>query len=136
MLVPQTQLCQRCGRLPAFVTSVCPSCGAGLPLPWPCQISGSSFPPVVGIPPQPHYQPLLVEVLLNFIGIYGVGWLMIGNIAGGLVLLIGSLLLWPVVALLSIFTLGLFLLCLGPVAIVAVICNVLLLQQAIKRKTC
>ncbi len=73
---------------------------------------------------------------INFLGIYGAGWLLLGNTTRGLVLLIVSLVLWPVVFLLVIFTLGVGLLCLGPLAIGAIVCNILLLQQAIKRKAC
>ncbi len=140
MLIPQQQLCPRCGRLPAYLTSVCPSCGMQLALPWPGQSSGpnpwGAYPPFVMVPQPPNYTPLIVELLLNFIGIYGVGWLILGNLTGGLVLLVASLLLWPVVALLAIFTLGLGVICLGPVAIVMMVINLVLLGQAIKRRAC
>ena len=66
------------------------------------------------------------------VGIYGVGWLILGKITGGLTLLLGSLILWPVVVLLSIFTMGLGLVCLCPFALAAMIGNLLLLQRAIK----
>jgi hypothetical protein len=142
-LVPQNphhqQVCPRCGRLPAYLASTCPSCGMQLVLPWPDQNSGpypwTLYPPFT-IPQPPNYTPLIVEMLLNFIGIYGVGWLMAGNLAGGAVLLIVSLMLWPVVALVGIFTMGLGLLCLGPLAIVAMVINLVVLQQAIKCKAC
>jgi hypothetical protein len=75
----------------------------------------------------------MLEIPLNVLGIYGVGWLMLGNITAGLTLLLGSLVLWPVVVLLSIFTMGLGLACLGPLALGAMIANLLLLQRAIQR---
>ncbi len=131
------QICSRCGRLPAYLTSICPSCGMPLALPWPGQNSGPTpwtlYPPFV-VPQPPSSLPLIVEMLLNFIGIYGVGWLMAGNQARGAVLLMMSLILWPVVALVGIFTMGLGLLCLGPLAVVAMVVNLVVLQQAIKRK--
>ncbi|HEU5380004.1 MAG TPA: hypothetical protein VFV38_31665 [Ktedonobacteraceae bacterium] len=141
MLVPQHpnqwQLCPRCGRLPAYLTISCPSCGMPLALPWLGEGSGfnpqGQYPPLV-VPQPPNYTPLLIEMLLNFLGIYGVGWLMFGQIAGGSSILVVSLLLWPVVALVGIFTMGLGLICLGPLAIGAMILNLVLLQQAIKRK--
>lgn len=139
MLVPQQyqQLCQRCGRLPAYPTALCPSCGTPLALPWPNQrFSGpypsAPFPPDVLLSP-PGYAPLMVELLLNCVGIYGVGWLMLGNSAGGMTLLVCSIVLWPLILLLSIFTLGLGLLCFGPLAIGAIVCNGVLLQKAITR---
>ena len=143
MLVPQQphfqQVCQRCGRLPAYRTAVCPLCGAQLALPWPSQNYGpyptAPFPPFA-LAPQANYTPLIVEMFLNLIGLYGVGWLMLGNLAGGIVLLVVSLVLWPVVALVGIFTMGLGVICLWPVAIVALIINLVVLQQAIKRKAC
>jgi hypothetical protein len=63
---------------------------------------------------------------------YGVGWLMLGNVAGGLTLLLGSLILWPAVVLLSIFTMGLGFVCLGSLALGAMIGNMLVLQRAIR----
>lgn len=133
---PVYQQCGRRGRLPVYVTAVCPSCGARLALPWQSQSSGppniAPFPPIVLPSQSPNYSPLTVELLLNFLGMYGVGWLMLGNIAEGLTLLIGSILLWPVVALLSIFTMGLGLVCLGPLALGAMIGNMLVLQRAIR----
>ena len=137
MLTPQPyfqQICQQCGRLPAYRTAVCPSCGTRLSLPWPSQSHGPhTFTPVplVVLPPQsPASIPFIIELLLNVLGVYGVGWLMLGNIVGGLTLLLGSLILWPVVALLSIFTMGLGLVCLAPLAFGAMIGNLLLLQRA------
>lgn len=139
MLLPHhyvQQMCQHCGRLPAFATAFCPSCGAALILPRPYQ---SSRPNTIvlsplAVPPSQssNHIPLIVEIPLNVLGIYGVGWLILGNITTGLMLLVGSLILWPVVILLSIFTMGLGLICLGPLALAAMIANLLLLQRAIK----
>lgn len=80
---------------------------------------------------------IIVEVLLNvFTGIYGVGWLMAGETTTGIILLVCSILLyWPVMVLGAIFTLGVGLLCLIPLAIVALILNPILLNNTIKRKT-
>src|SRR5713226_5695682 len=53
--------------------------------------------------------PLVVEILLNlFLSLYGVGWLMAGEITVGVILLIGSLILyWPALIFGIIFTFGL-----------------------------
>ncbi|HEU5381613.1 MAG TPA: hypothetical protein VFV38_39835 [Ktedonobacteraceae bacterium] len=134
MLVPQNHryVCQRCGRSQVCLTALCPFCGSRLALPWPTQrYAATPFPPVVPAP-QSNYTPLVVELLLNFLGIYGVGWLMIGNVGVGISLLICSIVLWPLVLLFTLFTLGLVLLCLGPLGIGAIVCNVLLLQRAMK----
>lgn len=79
---------------------------------------------------------VVAEVLLNlFLGIYGVGWLMAGETMTGVILLIASLVLyWPIVILGSIFTIGLGLLCIVPLAIGGVILNGVLLNNALKRK--
>ncbi len=80
---------------------------------------------------------IIVEVLLNvFLGIYGVGWLMAGETTTGIILLICSILLyWPIMILGAIFTVGLGLICLVPLAIAALITNPILLNNTIKRKT-
>jgi hypothetical protein len=80
---------------------------------------------------------IIVEVLLNiFLGIYGVGWLMAGETTTGIILLICSILLyWPIMILGAIFTVGLGLICLVPLAIAALITNPILLSNTIKRKT-
>jgi hypothetical protein len=137
MLVPQQPICPQCGTYPASAASVCPACGARLFFPRMGQRSGSYppvLPPAVPAPP-PSFTPLVVELLLNFLGIYGVGWIMAGSTAVGIPLLICSVVLWPLVFLFALLTLGLVLLCLGPLAIVAIVCNALLLQRAIKRKS-
>ena len=80
--------------------------------------------------------PLIVEVLLSlFLGIYGVGWLMAGETTVGVILLICSFVVYlPTLILGTIFTLGLGLFCLVPLAIGAVVLNAVLLNNALKRK--
>ncbi len=83
--------------------------------------------------------PLLVEILLSlFMGIFGVGWLMIGEVTTGVLLLVGSFLLYlPLVVvsfILAITSVGLSLVCTGPLAIGAVCLNAFFLHNRIKRK--
>jgi len=79
--------------------------------------------------------PLLAEILLSLIGIYGVGWLMAGETTTGIVLLICSFVVyWPFIILGTIFTLGFGLICLVPVAIGAIIANAVLLNNRLNRK--
>lgn len=84
--------------------------------------------------------PLVVEVLLSLLlGIYGIGWLMTGETVVGFVLLICSFLLyWPLVIVslvLAFFTVGLSLLCSGPLIIGAIVFNAVMLNNALKRRT-
>jgi hypothetical protein len=83
--------------------------------------------------------PVIVEALLPlFLGIYGVGWLLAGEIAVGILLLIGSLLLYlPLVVvsfILAVATGGVSLLCTGPLAISAICLNAYMLHSRVKRK--
>jgi hypothetical protein len=78
---------------------------------------------------------LITEVILSLFGIFGVGWIMGGNTTIGIVLLACSFLLyWPIMFGGTIFTLGFGLICLGPIAIAAIILNVLLLNNRLHRK--
>jgi hypothetical protein len=78
---------------------------------------------------------LTIEVVLSLIGIFGVGWLMAGQITIGILLLLGSIFFyWPMLMLSTMFTDGLSLLCLVPMAIGLIIFNAVLLNGYIKRK--
>lgn len=80
-------------------------------------------------------EALVVEIVASLFGIYGIGWLMAGETTPGIVLLIGSIVLyWPIFILGTIFTLGIGLLCLGPLAIAAIITNAILLNNVLNRK--
>jgi hypothetical protein len=90
----------------------------------------------VNNPPVSSNNALIVEVLLSvFLGIYGVGWLMAGETTVGIILLICSFAIYiPTLVLGTIFTLGLGLFCLVPLAIGAVVVNAILLNNALKRR--
>jgi hypothetical protein len=78
---------------------------------------------------------LLKEIILSLLGIFGIGWLIAGETTVGIVLLLASFLLyWPIMLLGTVFTLGLGLICLGPLAISAIIVDAILLNAALKRK--
>ncbi|MGB8344793.1 MAG: hypothetical protein WCD86_07910 [Ktedonobacteraceae bacterium] len=109
-------------------------------------------------PPQPNYMPpqqpggvnvtvvntgttqqsktgLIVEIILNLFGIYGVGWLISGETTVGIVLLICSFVVfWPTVILLAVLTLGFGLFCDFPLGIGLLILNAVLLNNALNRK--
>ena len=83
--------------------------------------------------------PLIVELLLSiFLGIFGVGWLIAGDVAVGVILLVCSLFIYLPLLIISIFiaffTFGLSLFCTGPMIIGAIILNAILLNNRLKRK--
>lgn len=83
--------------------------------------------------------PLIVELLLTiFLGVFGVGWLIAGEITIGVVLLACSLFIYLPLLIISIFiaffTFGLSLFCTGPMIIGAIILNALFLNNRLKRK--
>ncbi|WP_126595077.1 zinc ribbon domain-containing protein [Dictyobacter aurantiacus] len=78
---------------------------------------------------------LITEFILSLIGIFGVGWLMTRETTVGSILLVCSFFLyWPLMILGTLFTFGFGLICLGPLAIGAIILNVVLLNSTIKRQ--
>ena len=123
-------------------------------VPSPVQRSGyAPFPPQVpGYAPAsyaPSYQqvnvtvvqntgsdgPLVAEIVLSLFGIFGVGWILGGETTIGIILLLCSIFVyWPIMILGAVFTLGLGLICLGPLAISAIILNALLCSRALKRR--
>lgn len=83
----------------------------------------------------PDGKALAVEFILSLLGIFGIGWLLVGETRIGLLLLTCSVLIyWPMMIMGTLFTLGFGLMCLGPLAVSCVICNVLLLNLCLKRK--
>ncbi|MHB8597904.1 MAG: zinc ribbon domain-containing protein [Ktedonobacteraceae bacterium] len=86
-------------------------------------------------PGQKNNGALIAEIILSLFGIYGVGWLIGGETTVGLVLLVCSFVIFlPFVILGTIFTLGLGVLCIGPLSIALIIINAVLLNKALNRK--
>lgn len=78
---------------------------------------------------------LVTEILLSLIGIFGVGWIMAGKTVSGIIILTCSILIyWPIMILGTFFTLGIGLICLGPIAIVTIILNFVLLNSYLNRR--
>lgn len=98
----------------------------------------AASPHVTVIPGSPHINTdgaMAAEIILSLFGLFGVGWLIGGEKVTGVLLLLGSILLyWPLVVGGTIFTDGLALICLGPLAIIAIIINALLLHHRLVRK--
>lgn len=80
--------------------------------------------------PQATGSALLLEILLNCLGVDGMGWLLHGNITAGALLLVGSLVLWPLMGLVIIVTLGFALLFVAPPVLGLMVCNAVLLSKA------
>jgi hypothetical protein len=83
--------------------------------------------------------PLIVELLFSFfLGIFGIGWLMAGEVAIGIILLVCSLFIYLPLLIISIFiaffTFGFSLFCTGPMVIGAIVLNAILLNSKLKRK--
>ena len=90
---------------------------------------------IVNPPPGKKEGALAAEIILSLFGVFGVGWLISGETAVGIVLLVCSFVLyWPIMILGTLFTFGLGLICLGPLAIGSIILNVLLLNNRLNRK--
>jgi zinc-ribbon domain len=86
-------------------------------------------------PPAKNNGALLVEILLSLFGIYGVGWSMAGKKTTGTVLIICSLVYWFLALRFIFLTWGFGILCLGPLSIVLIIVNAILLNNALKQQT-
>jgi hypothetical protein len=83
--------------------------------------------------------PLIVELILSiFLGIFGVGWLIAGEVVIGVILLVCSLFIYVPLLIISIFiaffTFGFSLFCTGPLVIGAIVLNAILLNNRLKRK--
>ena len=78
---------------------------------------------------------IVVEIILSLFGLFGVGWLIGGETTVGIILLVCSVFIyWPVMILGTLFTFGLGLICLGPLAIGAIILNAILCSSTLKRR--
>lgn len=90
-------------------------------------------PPVP--PVQKKTNALLVEIICSLFGIFGVGWLIGDDTTVGVILLICSITVYmPIIIIGTLFTLGIGLVCLGPLSIAAIIANAILLNNRLKRK--
>src|SRR5436305_830708 len=90
---------------------------------------------IVNPPPDKKDGALAAEIILSLFGVFGVGWLIGGETTIGVILLICSFVIYcPLMILGTLFTLGLGLICLGPLAIGSIILNALLLNNKLNRK--
>jgi hypothetical protein len=97
----------------------------------------SGYPPFHNNPSPPfrHDTALVAEIILSLFGLFGVGWLIAGSTVTGIILLVCSVFIyWPLMIGGVIITRGFGLLCLGPIAIAAIILNILFLSISLRRK--
>ena len=78
---------------------------------------------------------IIVEVILDLFGIYGVGWLIAGETTTGILLLVGSFIWWAVASIGVLFTAGIGLICVLPLNIVFLLLSVILLSQRTAPRT-
>ncbi len=81
---------------------------------------------------QPSFAPVFVELVLNLIGIFGIGWLMAGHRVAGILLLIFSLVWITAAAIVTVATFGFALLCLGPMNLVLLLLSTLILLSRVR----
>lgn len=72
---------------------------------------------------------IIAEVILDLFGIYGVGWLIAGETTTGIILLIASFFWWSVAVLITIFTVGVGVICILPLNLIFLLLSVILLAQ-------
>lgn len=96
---------------------------------------GYTLPVDTPMPTSKNDGTIIAEILLSLCGIFGVGWLMAGETTIGVLLLLGSFFFyWPIILLGAVVTEGFGLICLGPLAIGAIIINIVLLSSVLRRK--
>lgn len=81
---------------------------------------------------RPGFAPVLVELLLNLIGIFGVGWLMAGYRFAGMLFLVFSLAWLATAAVVLPTTSGFGLICLGPLDLILLLLSTLLLLARVR----
>jgi hypothetical protein len=101
------------------------------------------MPPYPQPYPQPPYQSfqqhqdnttaLVLEGVLSFFGLYGIGWLYRGRTSVGIALLIGGFVWVAVAIVIAIITFGIGALCFVPIHIAFIVGDVLMLNNALRQ---
>jgi TM2 domain-containing membrane protein YozV len=82
---------------------------------------------------QDHSTAIVLEAILSVFGIYGIGWMYRGHVATGVALLVLGFVWVGIAALISIFTLGIGLLCVGPLHLVFIALDVIALNNTLRQ---
>jgi hypothetical protein len=128
-------ICERCGNDIPDNLAICPNCGTVTSKAKDNVSPTTSY----GSYSDRYSTPLIVELLFSiFLGIFGIGWLMAGEVVIGIILLVCSLFIYLPLLIISIFiaffTFGFSLFCTGPMVIGAIVLNAILLNNKLKRK--
>lgn len=95
-------------------------------------------PPYPPYPPYPQQQQdnstaVVLEAILSLFGFYGIGWMFRGHVGTGIVLLVLGFVWVGVAILITIFTFGFGLLCIGPLHLVFIVLDVLALNNTLRQ---
>ena len=94
-------------------------------------------PPPYPLIPYPQAQDnttaLVLEAVCSVFGIYGIGWLFRGRVLTGIVLLVGGFVWIAFAIVLTLFTFGFGLLCIGPLHILFIVGDVLLRNSELRQ---
>lgn len=109
--------------------------------PLPQQYPGYYQPPqpIVMVPPVVVQSDngtlaIILEVIAGLFGLYGIGWLVGGFNDTGVKILVGGLIWWIAAIFISVFTLGIGLLCIWPVDLIIMIVSVINLSNRLKQR--
>ena len=98
--------------------------------------------------PNPYYAPMapmappqnqnatlaiVLEIVGGLFGLFGIGWLVSGNTQTGIYLLVGGLVWGAIWVFIAIFTLGIGLLCIGPINLAIMITSTIMLNNRLKQ---
>jgi hypothetical protein len=133
-------ICERCGKEFSDSAAICPACGTVMPNMMKDQVITN-----YGQSPSSVYDSaqsvknngaLAAEILFSLIGVYGVGWLIAGEIAIGVILLVCSFAVFaPLAIMIAIYTFGVGIFVFDlPLAIGGIILNAILLNRVLNRK--
>lgn len=93
--------------------------------------------PYAYYPPHPQAQDnttaLVLEGVLSFFGIYGVGWLYRGRVGVGVALLVGGFVWVAVAIVIAIITFGIGALCFVPIHVAFIVGDILMLNNALRQ---
>jgi hypothetical protein len=130
--------CKRCGAEIQPGTRYCPQCGLATEShqTYDQPYRASYYATQTAAISNNNSNALLLEVILSLFGLFGIGWLVAGETTSGIILLVCSIVIyWPLMIFGTLLTFGFGLVCLGPLAIAAIIVNALVFNSILHRKS-
>lgn len=95
--------------------------------------SAYGIPPMAAHVPRPSSGPIIAEVLLGLVGIFGVGWLAAGKTRTGLLLLAASIVWWIAAGATALHTVGVGCCGVVPLNILFIVLSAAMLNNAMRR---